>query len=68
MVSLAYRRRALPIAWTWVRCARGHSGSRKQLALLDYVKRLLPGDHYRAAPTGGRTVGGGSRFSTTFMA
>ncbi len=42
MVSLAYRKRALPIAWTWVRCARGHSGSRKQLALLDYVKRLLP--------------------------
>lgn len=42
MISLAFRKRALPIAWTWVRCARGHSGSTKQLALLDYVKHMLP--------------------------
>ncbi len=42
MVALAYRKRSLPIAWTWVRCARGHSGSHKQLALLNYVKQLLP--------------------------
>lgn len=34
IVSLAYRRRALPIAWTWVRGGRGHSSARKQLALL----------------------------------
>jgi hypothetical protein len=34
IVSLAYRKRAIPIAWTWVKQARGHSGAGKQLALL----------------------------------
>jgi hypothetical protein len=42
MVALAYRRRALPIAWTWVRTARGHSSGGKQIALLSYVQRLMP--------------------------
>ena len=42
MVALAYRRRALPIAWTWVRAAKGHSSGRKQAALLSYVQRLMP--------------------------
>jgi len=42
MVSLAYRKRAIPIAWTWVKHARGHSSAFKQLALLNYVKALLP--------------------------
>lgn len=42
MVSLAYRRRTLPIAWTWVKGKRGHSSARKQCALLSYVKGLLP--------------------------
>ena len=42
MVALAYRKRALPIAWTWVRTARGHSTAHKQLALLEYVHSLLP--------------------------
>lgn len=42
MVSLAYRRRALPIAWTWVRCRRGHSTGYKQSALLAYVHSLVP--------------------------
>jgi hypothetical protein len=42
MVSLGYRRRALPIAWTWVRCKRGHSTGQKQCALLAYVHSLLP--------------------------
>jgi len=42
MVALAYRRRALPIAWTWIRKPRGHSSGHKQLALLHYVKTLLP--------------------------
>ena len=42
MVSVAYRRRAIPIAWTWVNCKRGHSSGYKQLALLAYVRRLLP--------------------------
>jgi hypothetical protein len=42
MVSLGYRRRALPIAWTWVRCKRGHSTGYKQCALLAYVHPLVP--------------------------
>jgi hypothetical protein len=42
VVSLAYRRRAIPLAWTWVKGSRGHSSSRVQLALLRYVKGLLP--------------------------
>jgi hypothetical protein len=42
MVSIAYRRRAIPIAWTWVKHVRGHSTASKQLALLSYVRGLLP--------------------------
>lgn len=42
MVSMAYRKRAMPIAWTWVKHVRGHSTATKQLALLAYVKTLLP--------------------------
>jgi hypothetical protein len=42
MVAVGYQRRALPIAWTWVRHARGHADSTIQLALLSYVKSLLP--------------------------
>jgi hypothetical protein len=42
MVALAFRRRALPLAWTWVRSKRGHSCEYKQRALLAYVHRLIP--------------------------
>jgi hypothetical protein len=42
MVSLAYRSRAIPIAWTWVKQVRGHSGAARQLALLNYIRMLLP--------------------------
>ena len=42
MVCLAYRKRAIPIAWTWVKQVKGHSTARKHLALLSYVHRLLP--------------------------
>jgi hypothetical protein len=42
MVAVAYRRRALPIAWTWVRDQRGLSSSRKQCALLAYIQQLMP--------------------------
>jgi hypothetical protein len=42
MVALAYQRRALPIAWTWVKGKRGHSSAQKQCALLAYVHRLVP--------------------------
>jgi len=42
IVSLAYRRRAIPLAWTWVKHVRGHSSACKQIALLAYVRQLLP--------------------------
>jgi hypothetical protein len=42
MVAMAYRKRSIPIAWTWVKQVRGHSGADKQLALLAYVRKLLP--------------------------
>jgi len=42
IVSLAYRKRAIPIVWTWVKHVRGHSSAFKQLALLNYVRKLLP--------------------------
>lgn len=41
-VSLAYRKRALPLAWTRVQGARGHNPAVTQLALLRYVQQLLP--------------------------
>jgi hypothetical protein len=42
MVGIAYRRRALPLAWTWIRTKQGHSTVRKQVALLTYVHSLVP--------------------------
>ena len=42
IVCLAYRKRSIPIAWTWVQHVRGHSSAGKQLALLTYVRKLLP--------------------------
>jgi hypothetical protein len=42
IVCLGYRRRAIPIAWTWVKHVRGHSTAGKQCALLAYVRHLLP--------------------------
>jgi hypothetical protein len=42
IVALAYRRRAIPLAWTWVNSSRGHSSAYKQRALLAYVHRLMP--------------------------
>lgn len=42
IVCLAYRKRAIPIAWTWVKHVRGHSTAAKQLALLAYVRQLIP--------------------------
>jgi len=44
LISVAYRRRAVPIAWTWIPSARGHSSAWRQLALLAYVRSLLPPD------------------------
>lgn len=42
IICLAFRHRAIPIAWTWVKSSKGHSSACKQLALLDYVHRLIP--------------------------
>jgi hypothetical protein len=42
IVALAYRKRTIPIAWTWIRHVRGHSTGGKQLALLAYVRKLIP--------------------------
>ena len=42
IVCLAYRKRAIPIAWTWVKHVQGHSTAGKQLALLAYVRKLIP--------------------------
>ena len=42
MVALALPGRSLPIAWTWMNCAKGHSSRQKQLALLARVHALLP--------------------------
>ena len=42
IVCLAYRKRSIPVAWTWVKHVRGHSTAGKQLALLAYVRKLLP--------------------------
>jgi hypothetical protein len=42
MVAVAYRRRSLPIAWTWVKGTRGHSLATTQYALFAYIRTLLP--------------------------
>jgi len=42
MVAVAYRQRSIPLVWTWVKGSRGHSSAMKQLALLSYVRSLLP--------------------------
>ena len=42
LIALGTQHRALPIAWTWVRGKRGHSSGHTQLALLAYVRSLLP--------------------------
>jgi hypothetical protein len=44
IISLAFRRRAIPLAWTWVKSPKGHSSASKQLALLTCVCGLLPAD------------------------
>jgi hypothetical protein len=41
IVAIAYRKRAIPIAWTWVKSSRGHSSSHKPKALLAYVRKLM---------------------------
>jgi hypothetical protein len=57
MVGLAYRKRAIPIAWSWVRSEKGHSSSYKQRALLDYVRRLMPDGATRVSVVGDSEFG-----------
>ena len=45
MVAVAYRRRSLPIAWTWAMGSRGHTTTHIQLALLKYVRDALLPQH-----------------------
>jgi len=42
IISMPYRKRAIPIAWIWVKHVKGHSTPEAQLALLAYVRSLLP--------------------------
>ena len=42
LVGIAYRQRVIPLAWTWVRTSRGHCSTSLQIALLSYVRSLLP--------------------------
>ena len=42
MLSIAYRRRSLPLIWTWVKGVKGHSTSQTQVALLKAVQTWFP--------------------------
>ena len=42
LVAIAYRKRTIPLAWTWIKSKRGHSSAWKQQALLSYVRSLMP--------------------------
>ncbi len=41
MIALAYRRRAIPLCWTWVKGSRGHSTAKLQLALWSKLHSLI---------------------------
>lgn len=43
-VSIAYKRRTLPLAWSVHAGSRGAVAVAKQIALLDYVRQLIPAD------------------------
>jgi len=57
MVGLAYRRRAIPVAWSWVRSEKGHSSAYKQRALLGYVRGLVPDGAARVLVVGDSEFG-----------
>jgi len=42
VIALAFRRRAIPLAWLWLRYRKGHSSAQHQIALVQRVRRLLP--------------------------
>ncbi len=60
MVSLAFRHRAIPMAWTWIPYVRGHSTGQRQVKLLKYVRSLLP-------PKAPVFVVGDSEFGSIFV-
>jgi hypothetical protein len=41
-VSIAYKRRTLPLVWSVHRGRKGHTKAEQQVALLEYVRQLLP--------------------------
>ena len=41
-VSVAWRRRALPIVWTWLPYPRGHSRTDQQIELLETLRAMIP--------------------------
>lgn len=42
LVAVAYRRRVIPLVWTWVPYVKGHSPAAQQRALLAYLRHLMP--------------------------
>jgi hypothetical protein len=42
MVSIAYQGRALPLMWTWLPYAKGHSLTQTQVELLSALRRYVP--------------------------
>ena len=42
MLSVAYQRRSLPLAWTWISGIKGHSTSQTQISLLKTVADWFP--------------------------
>ncbi len=42
ITSMPFRRRAIPLAWTWVKSRKGHSSACQQRKLLDYDHRRMP--------------------------
>lgn len=44
MLSVAYRRRSVPLAWTWVKGVKGHSTCQTQVDLLKAIQAWFPTD------------------------
>jgi hypothetical protein len=42
LVAILFRRRAVPLVWTWMRSVKGHSSAGTQIALLAYLQKLIP--------------------------
>jgi len=42
MIAIAYRRRSIPLVWTWIKHKRGHSSVAVQEALLKKAHALIP--------------------------